>query len=547
MSDFTLIRPVAVTDAGSFTRASTGTYFDSAGVMQTAAIDEPRFDHDPETLAPRGLLDEDEGSNRFTYSEDFTQAAWQKNGAGSISGTTISPTGAATANIFVEDSSVGVHSVQQTKTITAGATLVFSVFVKPTSGNRWLRLQVGSDGGVNGFRWLFNPSTGASALAAAAFGTGTVGAPTIQALPSGWYRISVSGTVDPAATSVSFTCFYQDEGVTYSASYTGDGVSGSCLFGAQVEEGVAVPSSYIPTNAAPVTRAADVNGAKMLSSVAAPAVATDPDPTAWNAVTAYAEGDRASRSALHKIYQRVIAGTTATAPESDSVNWVEVGPTNRWKMFDAANESQTTNADSIVVVLTPGVVVDSLAFENVDANSIRVQVAGTNYDATIQLKTRACRNWWDYFFEPFVYKTAAVFQGLPLLVGGVITIIIEKTGGIAKCGTCVPGLAKVIGGVEFGASAGIIDYSTKSTDAFGNTTVVERAYSKRVDVTLEIASDKVDEVHRLLASYRARPVVWVGAGNLYSSLIVYGYYRAFAIVIAYPKKSKCNLEIEGLT
>ena len=41
----------AVTGASlvTFTRASNGTYTDSAGVLQTAATDVPRFDHDPTT------------------------------------------------------------------------------------------------------------------------------------------------------------------------------------------------------------------------------------------------------------------------------------------------------------------------------------------------------------------------------------------------------------------------------------------------------------------------------------------------------------------
>jgi hypothetical protein len=47
----------------TFTRASTATFFDSAGVLQSAAIDAPRFDYDPSTLAAQGFLIEESRTN----------------------------------------------------------------------------------------------------------------------------------------------------------------------------------------------------------------------------------------------------------------------------------------------------------------------------------------------------------------------------------------------------------------------------------------------------------------------------------------------------
>lgn len=54
---------------GLLQRASTATYFDSSGVLQTAAVDTPRLDHDPITHAAKGLLIE---ASRINYVRNNT-------------------------------------------------------------------------------------------------------------------------------------------------------------------------------------------------------------------------------------------------------------------------------------------------------------------------------------------------------------------------------------------------------------------------------------------------------------------------------------------
>lgn len=52
----------------TFSRASGGTYFDADGILRTAAVDAPRFDFDPATRQPRGLLIEGQRTNAIRNS-----------------------------------------------------------------------------------------------------------------------------------------------------------------------------------------------------------------------------------------------------------------------------------------------------------------------------------------------------------------------------------------------------------------------------------------------------------------------------------------------
>jgi hypothetical protein len=61
--DLSFLTPGSLDPRITFTRASTGTYFDVSGTMRTATTNAPRWDYDPVTLALRGLLIEEARTN----------------------------------------------------------------------------------------------------------------------------------------------------------------------------------------------------------------------------------------------------------------------------------------------------------------------------------------------------------------------------------------------------------------------------------------------------------------------------------------------------
>lgn len=272
----------------------------------------------------------------------------------------------------------------------------------------------------------------------------------------------------------------------------------------------------------------------------------------WSAATTYALGARVIVVSTHSVYESVQATNLNHNPTTDTTNtwWVRVGATNKWRMFDKVVGDASSRADNITFELTITGKVNSMTFLNVDADSITIvaedSIDGEVYNKTIDLtQTAGIGDWYSYFFEPIIKVTDISINDLPSYSNMVITVTIENTGGTASCGECIAGLQRVIGTTQMGASLGIIDYSVKQTDDFGNFTVLERAYSKRADITVWVDNNDLDEVQRLLNLYRATPIVYIGSDK-YTSTIIYGFYRDFETVISYPTLSVLNIDLESL-
>jgi hypothetical protein len=289
----------------TFTRSTTATFVGSDGFIQTAAIDAPRFDYNPATLASKGLLIEEQRTNVLTYSEQFDNAVWVKNNVTVTANTTASPAGTSTADTVTENTAVAAqHGVSPPAiATTAGTSYTMSVYAK-NNGRRYLSLATGS---ANGVVATFDLQTGVISAAAAVLGAlWSSPSATITSAGSGWYRCTVTGidTVGGARTPAYALSNVSTNPASGNGNlYTGDGTSGVYLYGAQIEVG-AFATSYIPTVASQVTRTADV------------AVMTGTNFSSWYNQT---EGTFVTKSQLSR--QAAITGTTIVmVSASGSVN-----------------------------------------------------------------------------------------------------------------------------------------------------------------------------------------------------------------------------------
>lgn len=300
-----------------------------------------------------------------------------------------------------------------------------------------------------------------------------------------------------------------------------------------------------------IIRPVDVTDATLTSSSL-----TEADYGEWSAGTTYGLGAYCIKAATHRIYKSVQAGNLNHDPESEAdpdnpVWWLDYSATNRWKMFDALVGVQSTDADSIAVTITPSALVDSVVMLNVSAASIHLTMTdaadGLVYDETVSLVSPSgIQDWHGWFFEPIARRSDFSVSDLPRYLGAAIAITVTDSGGTVAIGECILGLSRELGSTGAGARIGIRDYSVKTQDAFGNYSILERAFSKRGTFTLLIDAGFTSELQTILAGYRATPAVYVGT-DVHSASLIYGFYRDFEIDIAYPDASLCSIEIEGLT
>lgn len=272
---------------------------------------------------------------------------------------------------------------------------------------------------------------------------------------------------------------------------------------------------------------------------------------AWSVGTTYAAGDRCI--AGHVVYESLDAGNVGNAPATSPLAWLAISPSNAWAMFDTQISTATQATTSLSVTIKPGNVSGLALFGLVGTSAtitVRDGLAGpVVYTKTVSLDGTPISDWYAYFFEDYQQLGELVLTDLPLYYNAHVTITVTApTGYPVAIGTLLLGKVYVVGDAQYGATAGILDYSRKSTSDTGVTTFVERAYSKRTTQQLVVQNAQLNTVYATLAALRATPAAWICTDlDTLQPLNVYGFYKDFSLDVQYATESLCSLEIEGLT
>jgi hypothetical protein len=240
----------------TFTRADAttcATFFDANGVLQLAAANVPRFDHDPATGASRGLLIEESRTNSIRNAQAGGATAgvigsggalptnWTSVGAGTLAVEVIG-TGTVSGFSYVDIKLSGTTSTTST---TIGPESQIQVVA--SSGQTWttsayVSLIAGSTSNISEFRLTIRDND----INGSSLGfSNTTFTPTATLT-----RLSHTRTLSNASTERTGT----NIGLTFNSGATIDITLR--IAAPQLEQG-AFPTSYIPTTSAAATRSSD--------------------------------------------------------------------------------------------------------------------------------------------------------------------------------------------------------------------------------------------------------------------------------------------------
>lgn len=288
------------------------------------------------------------------------------------------------------------------------------------------------------------------------------------------------------------------------------------------------------------------------------------DHAEWSNSTDYTTGTRVIVIAEHRIYEAIANSGPSHGGAIDPVTnsalseptaWVNVGATNRWKMFDEFVNTRTDGGTSLVVEVD-AVRSDAVALIGVQASSILIEqlVDGTVVDSTTRsLLIDRATSWFEFFYEDVQERSDTFWAAFAPRYGATIRVTVTHASN-AQVGTLIVGRSYYVGITQINPNVGFLDFSREETDAFGQTYLKQGAAALLNTYNVLIENDRIDAVKRKLFTLRAVPAVYVAddaadPAESQESLIVYGYYRDLSIVVERGRPhtyDTLSLEIRGL-
>lgn len=288
----------------------------------------------------------------------------------------------------------------------------------------------------------------------------------------------------------------------------------------------------------------------------------------WSPTYPYVTGQRVvvTDEGIHKIYEAMWGNDNINYYPPDNLDgnptiwWMKISATNLWKLFDMIVAPDRTEVDknifpviwdsgiswqsgvswttaeytSFQVTVQPGEI-DSVAILNADCTSFAVIIMNGETEVFNEVVTPSITD-----------NFNSVIENLPSYPNATIEVLFrDSNGDTIYVGEIIYGVAKTLGITRYGVNVGIVDYSLKERNWDGTFSIVERAFSRRSDFNFFVPTSAHTGTLRILENYRSIPLVWI-ISDLYSTTIVYGYYRDLRMTVRSNALTEGSVSIEGL-
>jgi len=260
------LKPTNGTGDLTFSRASTATRLNESGLVESVATGVPRIDY---SNGCGSLLLEKQSTNLITYSEDFSNAYWNKAGTVTVSANEItSPDGTQNADKISETTTSAYHGLYTTFTPVAGSATNTVYLKQGTSRYAYLQSWVSTNDRLG---VLVDLQTG-TVLETNKIGTAITSFNANASIDAnGWVR--VTNTISGIGTSGLILIGLSNSATpTWSSAdgtvqYVGNTANNIYVWGGQVEQS-SYPTSYIISNSGTTTtRIADAASKTGISSL----------------------------------------------------------------------------------------------------------------------------------------------------------------------------------------------------------------------------------------------------------------------------------------
>lgn len=295
-----------------------------------------------------------------------------------------------------------------------------------------------------------------------------------------------------------------------------------------------------------------ITSAMFVSSTVAEA-----DAEVWSSATTYALYDSAISTVAHRLYESQKASNINKDPTNinnrvgNSIWWLEVSATNRWKMFDGNTTEPTVSASPMAYVINPGGI-NAIYFDGLDADLITVSVKNASGGTVIYSKTEVLEgslpeDYYEWFFSPFQPIKKKLFSDIPTYANCEVTYTITKVTGNISVGAVLIGDLQDIGTtlteptVEPGSSSYV------GLDAKGNNIVKFRKSGSNLSIKAYATTDDANRIIDVIASLGDTPCLCVGSKlSKFAGLVSYGLVKA-SITYSAGNISYINLSLNGMT